>query len=149
MARRYTWAPENEEPRQGPLPGMTARPSKTLARDNCGATAKPAPDKVLPPQCCSSPKTSLPTRQTPAWRHADSRPTKKAPVWWLVDLREGPATAPAPASQPAWHCMPRQPARVSRQDEAVTDGTCFVAVPDKVGRHVSGAFNAFFPQHHR
>ena len=46
-------------------------PSKTLAGDDCGATTRPAPDKVPPSQHRSSATTSLPTRQTLVWPHAD------------------------------------------------------------------------------
>ena len=41
--------------------------------------------------------------------------------------------------------MPRWPGCVSDQGKAATDGTGFVAVPDKARGHLSSVFNAFYP----
>ena len=35
-----------------------------------------------------------PAGQAPAWRWATTTPTRQAPAWWHADLREDPTTAP-------------------------------------------------------
>ena len=50
------------------------------------------------------------------------------------------------SSQLAWRCMPSQLGRASERDEAVTNETSFLAVPDKVRGHVGSTLNAFVLQ---
>ena len=64
--------PEDKDPRQGPC-RTTPRPPASLAGDDHWAAARPAPGKGSPPRHHSSAMIGRPTKQAPAWRHADLR----------------------------------------------------------------------------